>query len=101
MISMEDFKKFDFRVGEIKNAVKVDKNVFRLTIDCAKEIKTFLEGDFKKEELIGRQVVVVTNLKPREVRGEKSEGMILAADVNGKPVLLMPDKKVRVGAKIR
>ena len=61
----------------------------------------WIRNYYKKEGLLGRQVVVVTNLKPAELRGVKSEGMLLAADIEGKVVLLVPDKEVPAGSKIR
>jgi len=106
-VEFSEFEKLDLRIGKIKEVrdhPKADK-LYLLEVDLGKgderQLVAGIKSMYRKEELIGKQVVVVTNLKPREVRGEKSEGMILAADINGKPVLLMPDKKVKIGAKIR
>jgi methionyl-tRNA synthetase len=61
-----------------------------------------LKGFYEPEALVGKQVVVVSNLAPATLRGERSEGMVLAAVVNGnEPVLLGVDKPVPNGAQIR
>ncbi|HDI85994.1 MAG TPA: methionine--tRNA ligase, partial [Candidatus Korarchaeota archaeon] len=52
------------------------------------------------EELVGTQIVVVANLQPKKIRGLWSQGMLLAADVDGRPVLLRPDKPVPPGSKV-
>ncbi|OYT39116.1 MAG: methionine--tRNA ligase [Candidatus Altiarchaeales archaeon ex4484_43] len=106
-IEFSEFEKLDLRIGKIKEVrdhPRAEK-LYLLKVDIGKgDVRQLVAGIktvYKKEELMGRQVVVVTNLKPREIRGERSDGMILAADVNGKAVLLMPDKKVRVGARVK
>lgn len=59
-------------------------------------------GDvYKPEKLVGKQIIVVANLKPKVIRGVVSQGMLLAADVNGKPVLLTVDRPVPPGTKVR
>jgi len=106
-IEFSEFEKLDLRIGKIKEIRDHPRaeRLYLLKVDMGEgDVRQLVAGIkkvYKKEELIGRQVVVVANLKPREIRGERSEGMILAADVNGKPVLLMPDKKVRVGARVK
>ncbi|MHA1303367.1 MAG: methionine--tRNA ligase, partial [Candidatus Heimdallarchaeaceae archaeon] len=56
---------------------------------------------YKPEELVGRQIVVVVNLKPAKLMGYVSEGMLLAADVDGEPIILQPDKQVPNGTGIK
>jgi methionine--tRNA ligase beta chain len=56
---------------------------------------------YQPEDLIGREIVVVVNLEPKTLMGIESQGMLLAADVEGRPVLLRPDKEVPPGTKIR
>ncbi len=101
MIDLDVFKKLDLRIGEIKSAEKIDDDFFRLKLDCDGIITTLLQGDFSAKELVGMKVVVLVNFKPVEIRGEKSEGMLLAADESGKPILLVPEKSVKTGTKIR
>lgn len=56
---------------------------------------------YKAEELVGKEVPVVVNLEPKKFRGLESQGMILAADDDGKPVLLTPDKEVATGSIVK
>ncbi len=53
------------------------------------------------DQLIGKQIVVISNLEQKEIRGHRSEGMLLAADINGTPVLLTPEKEVPDGSNVR
>lgn len=105
-ISFEEFKKLELRIGKIITAEKVagaDK-LLQLTVDIGPEQRQVVAGIAKwysPEELIGRQVVVVANLAPAKIRGVESRGMLLAADVDGSAVLLMPDKETPVGSTVR
>jgi methionyl-tRNA synthetase len=106
-LEYDEFKKTDLRIGVIKEASehpKADK-LYVLKVDVGepalRQIVAGIRNYYKKEELIGKHVVVVANLKPAELRGVKSEGMLLAADVEGKAILLAPDKEVPAGSKIR
>lgn len=106
-IEFPDFERMDLRVGEIKEIrdhPKADR-LYILKVDlgegAVRQIIAGIKPSYRKEDLIGRQVVVISNLKPREVRGEMSEGMVLAADAEGKPVLLIPEKGVKIGARIK
>lgn len=107
IISIDDFAKVELRVGEILAAEPVantDK-LLRLTVQTGEdETRTILSGIaeyYKPDELIGRQIVVICNLQPRRMRGIESQGMLLAADVDGKAILLQPDSNVTVGARVR
>ena len=106
-ISFEDFMKLDIRVGTIKQALphpNADKLLI-LKIDEGKdELRQLVAGikeSYKPEEIIGKQIVFLANLEPKELRGEMSQGMILAADDNGKPVLLIPEKEVPNGSIVK
>jgi methionyl-tRNA synthetase len=105
-VKLSEFEKIDLRVGtimEVREHPKADK-LYLLKVDLGKnDVKQLVAGirtEYGKENLIGKQVVVIANLEPIEIRGELSHGMLLAADVEGKPVLLMPEKEARAGAKI-
>ncbi len=107
MISFEEFKKIDLRVAKVITAEKVQEseNLIKLEIDLGTELgkRQILAGIqkyYQPKELIGRQIIVVTNLEPKKMMGMESQGMLLAADVNGEPILLMPDKQVPSGSKI-
>ena len=86
-ISIEDFKKLDIRIGKIVEVIdhpKADR-LYVLRVDLGDHTRTLIAGIkpwYKKEELIGKNIVVLTNLEPKNIRGVKSEGMILAAEDN-------------------
>ena len=103
-ISFNDWKKLDIRVGEITE-VSCHPSATKLLVftgDVGEE-RTIVAGikkNYDKSELIGRKIIVFCNLAQRELRGVKSEGLILAA-VDGEEVcLLQPDKDIKNGAKI-
>ena len=105
MISFEEFKKIDLRIARIIRAEKLEgsENLVKLEIDLGEEKRQILAGIqkyYQPEELIGKTIVVVANLEPRKMMGLESQGMLLAADVNGEPILLIPDKEVQPGAPI-
>lgn len=106
MITFDDFKKLELRVGEIKAAERVPETdkLLRLTVDLGTETRQIVAGMaefYDPAHLVGKQVPVITNLEPRKFRGIESHGMILAVDVEGQPVLLRPDKKVPPGCIVR
>lgn len=83
-ITYDDFRKLDLRVGRIESAEEVpgaDK-LYKLMVDIGSETRQMVAGikpHYKTEELVGRKVVVLTNLEPRVIRGVESRGMVLAA----------------------
>jgi methionyl-tRNA synthetase len=105
MVSFEEFKRIKLKIGTIKSAEPVagaDK-LFKMKVDIGEEI-TIVSGIkdwYNEKDLVGRQIVVVTNLEPAVIKGIKSEGMLLAAeDKKGDVVLLQPDKKIEKGSKV-
>lgn len=102
----DDFAKLDIRIGKITQAEKIagaDK-LLKLIIDFGAEKRQLVAGVaefYSPEQLVGKQLPVIVNLEPRKFRGVESNGMIMAADVEGKPVLLHPDKEVPNGTKVR
>ncbi len=106
MIKFEDFQKIDLKIGKIIAAEKVKRadKLLKLEVDLGEEKKQLVAGIaklYQPEDLIGREIVVVVNLEPRTLMGLESQGMLLAADNDGKPVLLKPDEEVPPGTKIR
>ncbi|MFP4045716.1 MAG: methionine--tRNA ligase [Candidatus Aenigmatarchaeota archaeon] len=106
MISFDQFQNLDLRIGEIKKVEEIEgaDKLVKLQIDLGDETKQSVAGVKKfydAEDLVGRKVPVLANLEPAELMGEKSECMILAADVDGEPILFNPDKEVSPGTKIR
>ena len=106
-ISIEDFAKVQLRVAEVKAAEKVEgaDRLLKLTLDLGDETRTVVGGIaqwYQPEDLPGRKVVLVANLKPAKLRGIVSEGMILAADDGkGNLVLVGPEQDIATGAEVR
>jgi len=106
-ISIDDFAKIELRVGLVKVAERVPKadKLLRLEIDIGTEVRQVLAGiaeAYAPETLIGRKVVIVANLAPRKLRGMESNGMIVAASLDGgKPVLASFLEDVPVGARLK
>jgi len=119
VISFEEFKKLDIRVAKVIEVerVKDSKNLLRLEIDLgedstnpppfqpsARPLRQIVAGIaqfYKPEDLIGKEIIVIANLEPKTLFGLKSQGMLLAAEDGEQPVLLIPDKEVPPGTKIR
>lgn len=93
-ISFEEFSKIDLKVGKILNAEQLEgyKKILKLEIDIGEkkvEIMSGLAKHYTPEDVIGKSVVVCTNLAPRKFGDKTSNGMVLAAsNENGKPILL-------------
>ncbi len=102
--SFDDFQKIAIRVSPIVAAEKVakTKKLLKLTVDTGIDTREIVSGiaeHFSPEELVGRQVLVLVNLAPRELKGTLSRGMVLMAeDADGKLVLLSPEKAVKSGS---
>jgi len=106
-ITIDDFTKIELRVGQVKVAEKVkgaDK-LLRLEVDIGTEVRQLVAGiaeAYTPEMLIGRKVVIVANLAPRKLRGLESNGMIVAASIEGgRPVLASFLEDVPVGARLK
>jgi methionyl-tRNA synthetase len=106
-ITIDDFAKVDLRVGLVKVAERVPKSdkLLRLEIDIGTEVRQVLAGiaeAYAPEALVGRKVVIVANLAPRKMRGLESNGMIVAASLEGgKPVLASFLEDVPLGARLK
>jgi methionyl-tRNA synthetase len=106
-ITIDDFAKIELRVGVVKVAERVPKadKLLRLEIDIGTEMRQVLAGiaeAYAPETLIGRKVVIVANLAPRKLRGLESNGMIVAASLDGgMPVLASFLEDVPVGARLK
>ena len=102
-IQFEDFTKLDIRIGTILEAKPVPKTskLMQLLVDTGLDKRTIVSGvseSFKPEDMIGKQVPVLINLKPRSFRGIESHGMILyPSDSEGKYLLMSPEREVRPG----
>jgi methionyl-tRNA synthetase len=108
-ITIDDFVKVEMRVGEILTAERIPKSdkLLKFTIDLGEaEPRQILAGiaeHYEPEKLVGRKVAVVSNLKPRKLRGLESQGMVLAASVGeeGRPVLATFTEDVPNGARLK
>lgn len=108
LVSIDDFAKIDLRVGEVKSAepVKGADKLLHLKVDIGEaEPRTVIAGialAYKPEQLIGRKVVIVANLEPRKLRGLTSQGMIVAASIEGGlPVLAGFHEDIAPGARLK
>ncbi len=105
-ITYEEFSKLDMRVARIIHAERIAgyKKILRVKVDLGSEERDLVVGGaeyYKPEDLINKIVIVVANLKPRKIANIESRGMILAADVDGRPVWLSVDGSVPLGSKVR
>ena len=105
-ISYDDFQKLDIRVALVKKVEKVPKadKLYKLTVSLGDEERTLVAGLaelYKIDELAGKKIIILANLEPRKLRGITSEGMLLAAEKGEVVSVLVPDKDIEPGAKIR
>ena len=107
MISFEDFKKLDIKIGKILSAEKIpdSEKLIKLVVDDGEGERQLIAGIGEAypdvEELVGKEIPILANLEPKKLMGEMSEGMILAADNEGLPVLIHPDKEIPPGSIVR
>ena len=106
MITFDEFKRMDLRVGEILTAEKVEgtDKLVKMEVDIGTEKRAMVAGVadvYSPEELAGKKVIVIVNLKPAVIRGIESRGMLLAAEIEGKAIIPFFDKDVPAGAKVR
>ncbi|HPR41637.1 MAG TPA: methionine--tRNA ligase [Candidatus Methanofastidiosa archaeon] len=106
MIEYEDFSKCKFKVAEILTAEKVEKSdkLLKLSIDLGDEKRQLVAGlaqYYSPEEMVGKKIIVVANLKPAKLFGIESQGMLLAAEKGDDVKLLTVDGDIEAGAEIR
>ena len=105
-ITIDDFMKIDLRVATVTACEPVPKanKLLKLQVDLGYEQRQVVSGiaeHYKPEELVGKKVIVVANLKPVKLRGELSQGMILAGSHDGVLTLATVDPKLENGAKVK
>jgi len=105
-ISIEDFSRIQMRVGQIVEAEKVagSRKLVRLKVDIGDEVRQVVAGiaeAYDAATLLNRKVVVVVNLKPARLMGVESNGMIVAASVDGRPVLATFTEDVPNGSLLK
>ena len=105
LIAIDDFKKIDMRVAEIRSAERIRNadRLIKLLVDLGSEQRQIIAGiakHYSADELIGKKVIIVMNLVPAKIKGELSQGMLLAASSDDKLSLLTVDSQISSGAKI-
>lgn len=106
MATYEDFKKLEFKVAKIVNVIE-HPNADRLYVvtldlgDKTKQVVAGIRASYTKEDLIGRQVVMVDNLDPAILRGVESQGMILAASDESGMSIISPAKEMKLGSVVK
>lgn len=105
-IDFLDFEKINICIGTVTNAEKVPETdkLLKLSIDFGKEERTIVTGMaefFEPSHFVGKQIPVLVNLVPRKIKGIESQGMILAAEADGRPVLLHPENEIAPGSVVR
>ena len=104
-ITIDDFIKVDLRVAKVINAKELEdsRKLLELKVDLGDETRTIFAGikkSYTPEQLIGKLVVVIANLKPRKMKFGVSDGMVLATQHDGDIIILQPEKDVAPGSKI-
>ena len=105
-ISFEDFKRLDIRVGTVTSVERVKRaeRLYKILVDLGslgtRQTISSLVGYYQPNELQGKRVVFLTNLKQAKFSGEVSQGMLLAAEIDGKLALLTTDREIQSGARI-
>ena len=105
-VSYDDFAKLDLRVATVL-AAKEHPNANKLLLlqirvgEIEKQIVAGIRGHYQAGELVGRQIVIVNNLEPATIRGETSNGMLLAASADQAVVLLRPDRELPPGSPVK
>jgi len=105
-IDIATFMEVDLRVALVTAAERIEgaDKLLKLQVDLGTERRQIVAGialAYAPEELVGRRIVVVANLKPARLRGVESQGMLLAADLDGKPIVAGFDREVPPGTRVR
>jgi methionine--tRNA ligase beta chain len=105
-VTFNDFEKMAFRVGKIRVAEKIPgmRKILKVQVDIGDKVAQAIAGGaeyYEPASFVGKSVVVLTNMEPKTIAGVESEVMLLAADVNGKPVWLTVDENVPPGTRVR
>ncbi len=105
-ITLEEFQKVRLRTGKVQSAERIQgaDRLLKLTVDVGSDVRTVVAGiaqQYAPESLVGRTVIIVVNLKPARLRGVESQGMLLAADVGGAPIVASFDREIPPGSVVR
>ena len=105
VITMKEFKRLDIRIGTVAEVEKVpgSDKLYKLQVDIGgeqRQIVTGLVDWYTADDLAGKVIAVVLNMKPAKIFGQWSYGMLLAAEIDGKLALLTTDHEIPNGARI-
>jgi methionyl-tRNA synthetase len=105
-ITINEFMNVDLRVAKVLGAERVEgtDKLMKLQIDLGSEQRQLVAGIaqvYEPDALVGKQIVVVANLKPARLRGVESQGMLLAADSAGRPIVATFEEEVPLGTRVR
>jgi len=105
VITIDEFKRLDMRVGTVVEVERIpgSKSLYRMRVDLGDEVRqivTGLVGHYTAEELMGKRIIVLRNLKPAKIFGVVSNGMLLAAEHEGRLALLTVDREIPNGARV-
>jgi len=105
-VKIDHFLKIQLRVASVLTAERIEgtDKLMRLEVDLGDEQRQLVAGvaeAYTTEEIVGRRIVVVANLKPARIRGVESQGMLLAADLDGRPSLVSVENGVALGTRVR
>ena len=106
MISIDDFKKIELKVARVLEASRVEGSdkLLKLKVDIGDDQRQIIAGigkSYQPEELVSREIIIAANLEPRSLMGLESQGMLLAANDENGPIILMPEKDTAPGTGIR
>jgi tRNA-binding protein len=105
-VTIADFQKLEFRTGKITTAQPIPgmKKIMKVQIDIGDRVAQAIAGGaefYTPDQMVGKRVVVITNMEPKTIAGVKSEVMLMAADLQGKPIWLTLDEDIPPGTKVR
>ena len=106
MISFDELQKVEIKIGKIRSAEKVEgaDKLLKLVVSFGEEERQVVAGiatSYEPEEIIGKKSVFITNLEPAKIRGVESQAMIMVAEDKENLILLVPEKDVPEGTKVR
>lgn len=104
-INLEDFEKIDLRIGKIISVEEIPNasKLYKLQVDLGAEKRQLVAGIkefYSREELLGKQIIVMANMKPAKIKGIESQGMLLAVKTKEGYALVASDREAELGARI-
>jgi len=106
MITIDDFKKIELKIAKIISAESVEgsEKLLKLSVDVREEnprqILAGIAKSYSCDYLVGKEIIIIANLEPRQLMGLESNGMLLAAKDNGEPIIIVPEKEITPGSSV-